>query len=672
MGSGASKSTSSAALASSWCSWCMRDVNSLNCATDDESPRPSITVCPYADCARSVRACPIPGCANLACSDSYGFVDPLEAHVYASSRKGGRRVLQQPAFNGNDGEVALLARPRRLERDDWCCLVHAGAIASFEKAGWGRLGTLESYRSIHVGATGQMGEIILVVRGVVVGAVTGVAATGIAAMTAIAGVGGPGASAASSSVAAVTAAASIAVAGANLIAATSNGGQASSAPGFGATGSWGSWVGAAVSDAIDWLLWGPGAAFGDLDPFASSEGQGIAKAGDGDTLRGIGRSRFGPEACGGNGLPLGTRASAMMAYSIFRRMPRFRERGFVLGKLPLPSSPYSTSLTLPKEHTGDSRLPTIITVDGFLQTGASPRGWERIIRSSFPNHPWVSLQWDAYPSWTLDLVAALTSTARGLSGLAVGTQRTAISTLDGTATTALSSYVEAVRAATLTSFLLADAIARFRGGEDEGAAPSVILMGHSLGCHLIRSALLLMARSNRILERREALRRATAQAGGGEKEPVVEWCSGRKATRVEMVYLLGSTCAVQIPEGHEGTEATTADMGWERASEAVEGSVVNFHAEGDDVLIWFDRLRCVMQAGVGGAGSVPSSGVEPVICRSGRVRNVRCEEVVGHGGWKEGIDVARIKDTWEAQKNVKASLMDVRMRKFEREELISI
>ncbi|KAJ3108369.1 hypothetical protein HDU97_001494 [Phlyctochytrium planicorne] len=529
MGAGSSMATATEApKAASFCSWCMREMKQDPILCDSVN---AYHRCPFEDCERTLHACMFPGCIHWACLDAYGAVDPEEAIKVSGS-------LQLGNISSSDHKQ--VAKPERIERSDWLCLMHGGAIADFSKCHWRSLSSLESYRSIHASLTVDLTD---VVRGFIVGAVATVAA------------------------------------GATRMASASPMASATAIAAF-------SFLEDGFRRGLDSIV----TVMSRPTAITGTGGDKTLNAGIEDAWKGVGRPRFGPAACGGNGLPLATGASCLVAYGIYKRMPTFRERGFVL------------------ERPGLSDLPTVITIDGFFHTGEHTKCWSRIMDGLFPKHTWFSLQWDASPTWGVETAAQwiLASTKDIYNVAAAGS------------TAVAAAYTEAKQNCYLTSFLLADAICRLQPDR------KIILLGHSLGASMILSALKLMGASHSVLDRAESI-------GCPHTDPSFQGIR----PRIQQTFLLGSAS----PSGQKDRSTETADVlddnlnDWDIAARAVKHRIFNFHSPDDQVL---NMLGMVSKTG-------GRAGTEPVWSRSGKVVNVECSEVTGHGVWKEALDIERVR-----------------------------
>ncbi|KAJ3213287.1 hypothetical protein HDU67_003080 [Dinochytrium kinnereticum] len=457
--------------------------------------------CSLEDCERSLHACMFPSCSNWACVDSYGAVDPEEAMLVKTLQAQGT-VLSK---------TTNPAKPQRVERSDWLCLMHGGGVADFTKSHWRSLDSLESYRSIHASPISDFSDIV---RGIVIGTVTTLAV-------------GAGRMTSTSSVASAAAVAVVSF----------------------------------VEDGLKKLI----------ETFWASFSSGNRE----DCFKGVGRPRFGAAACGANGLPLGTSASSVVAYGIYKAMPAFRERGFVL------------------EQPGNADLPLVLTIDGFFHTGSHSKNWSGIVTKLFPNHTWLSLQWDASPSWGAEVAAQwITLSSSDLCNIGIASTAAIVA-----------AYREARQNCLLTSFLVADAISRLKSHH------KVILLGHSLGATMILSTLKLIGESNAVLDRAESI-----------KSPNTDPSHLGVRPGVHMAFLLG--CASSAKK--EGSD-------WDIASRAVEHRIFNLYSPHDHVL---QTLGLVSRNG-GRAGN------EPVWSRSAKLVNHECSEVTGHGLWKEALDLEK-------------------------------
>ncbi|KAI9346226.1 hypothetical protein BDR26DRAFT_1005379 [Obelidium mucronatum] len=234
------------------------------------------------------------------------------------------------------------------------------------------------------------------------------------------------------------------------------------------------------------------------------------------------------------GFPLGSVASAVHSYCIFKRMPVFREKGFVL------------------EHSGDPNLPIIITIDGFLHTAQDSSNWSKITTNVFPKNTWVSLQWDASSALiqegSLDIMSLIAS-AKPIETAACQIPGLLVNSI----ASALSCFQIAQSNCEATAYLLADAIARLDDSK------SVILMGHSLGASLIYHALCLWAKSRKV------------QLEIGKRD--------------------SNACAYRQNSGDSGD-------GWALASSAVSRNIVNLYSHHDEVLNALGTVSGVERAGV--------------------------------------------------------------------------
>ncbi|KAJ3116318.1 hypothetical protein HDU96_009878 [Phlyctochytrium bullatum] len=551
----------------SYCSWCMRPFTqdtSANAIASTSAASPtspsllstilpgtgSYTRCPHTDCERSLHPCAIPGCPHHACTDAYGAVDPEEAAILT------RTMEPIPTAADADWRFSLppgtsptrLAKPKRVARADWLCLQHAGTVADFAKASWRDLGSLESYRSLHAAAAsttaGSVAAVGDAMKGLVVAVAAGASRVATSTVSAVA----------SSSAAAVAAVAAITV------------------------------LEEGVRRSLDGL-WS-----------AITSG---APETDDNAMKGVGKPRFGPEACGSNGLPLGTTSSCIVAYAIYKRMPTFRERGFVL------------------ERAGHPDAPTVLTIDGFFHTASSSKHWSRLVDALFPNHTWLSLQWDASPSWTPD---ALTTHLIASRPPLLASLTTAATTA---ATTLLTAYKEARTSSRLTAYLLADALARLHPSR----RGHITILGHSLGASLALTALALLADSNAVTARASKLAVPSHQSseehdwetGVPLAKPVPPQPSATASSepaRIHAAILMA--CPTRASHPHFQTAPAT-----------VSSRMLNLYTPHDAVL----QALATLSPAHG-----PRAGIAPVDATAG-VANVCCDEVDGHGGWKHGVDV---------------------------------
>ncbi|KAJ3268709.1 Transmembrane and coiled-coil domain-containing protein 4, partial [Borealophlyctis nickersoniae] len=246
---------------------------------------------------------------------------------------------------------------------------------------------------------------------------------------------------------------------------------------------------------------------------------------------------------------------------------------------------------------GNPSLPLLITIDGFGHSGSTAASWTRLATTAFPSHPWYSFHWEAAPDWILDTLRAAadsffssysstspSSVVHRLVSPHIHAPLSAACTAAGKTALIFRDAMESARGA---AYLLADCIARLPSSR------RVILMGHSLGAYIIFRCLRLLTQS------------ALAASNLGDASP---------QPKVEMAFLLGG--------------AARADhVGWEAAAESVRHRIVNMYSEQDLVVGMLPGDRC---------------GRAPIKARSGKVTNVECVEVDGHGVWKEKLDADRV------------------------------
>ncbi|KAJ3291072.1 hypothetical protein HDU79_002699 [Rhizoclosmatium sp. JEL0117] len=306
-------------------------------------------------------------------------------------------------------------------------------------------------------------------------------------------------------------------------------------------------------------------------------------------LIGIGSERYTYTPVG---MPLASPASAVASYVIYKSMPIFREKGFVLERLGNPS------------------LPTLLTIDGFLHTPQDSQIWSKLVDNAFPGHTWISLQWDASttlndPSF-LDITSLLTNPVEKIPGMFVTAGMSGLAAFQG-----------ARGNCERTAYLVADAIMRLGGGQ------RVVLMGHSLGACLVYHVLSVISESMRI----ERGKRRDSKVEFGEDEGSV------RERKIESAILLGSACPYKRI-GDDGRD------GWVDASEAVSRNIINLFSVKDEVLNALGKTNGVACAG--------ARAIEWNRMSNGRstkrekIINVQCDEVCGHFDWKPSVASARL------------------------------
>ncbi|KAJ3320843.1 hypothetical protein HDU76_000217 [Blyttiomyces sp. JEL0837] len=380
-----------------------------------------------------------------------------------------------------------------------------------------------------------------------------------------------------------------------------------------------------------------------------------------DALAGIGRDRFEDLGEGVSGLPLGTGASAVAGFRILKRLKVFRERGFVL------------------EKPGDPSLPTVITVDGFCQDGSESRNWTKIIEAAFPNHTWLSLQWDASSSWTLETASKfLTTTTLSPSSSPSSTSNstaTLTSFLTTTATTTISGYQESQKISRDSGYLLADSLSRL------DLHKSVILLGHSLGAGVILHAIKVLEKSGRLVmggferemekvrrgrERRvdvdtngESLNRYLLTKGDERDQLVKELVERYRNPVIEGVFLLGCVDP-GVSDTDVGGDFDNIDCTTEL--KCVKNHLVNFYSKRDCLVSMLGGSGVSLYNGDVGDSSYKNRGYG-----GGRLLNVECDEVFDHFEWRRGVAVGRFLQEvqgWECYRRRDPALEDARQLRY--------
>lgn len=175
-------------------------------------------------------------------------------------------------------------------------------------------------------------------------------------------------------------------------------------------------------------------------------------------------------------------------------------------------------ITLAKPGVG----PAVIVINGFLCEGDSLHEWNNVLKTRFPNNPWYHVKWESKrlkhlgamvgPTCSPAALKALFARAACRASKAAAKKMApvmAITTLGGLLKNAW--HVAFVKAGQ-TGILLADILCRVKGDEQ------FILVGHSLGCAVIYSALSVLAKKNyaRIVD-------VHLLGGAVGKHPAADW-----------------------------------------------------------------------------------------------------------------------------------------------------
>jgi len=231
--------------------------------------------------------------------------------------------------------------------------------------------------------------------------------------------------------------------------------------------------------------------------------------------------------------------------------------------------------------------PAVVTVNGFLSSAKNTwRDWEEAIDQRFPSSPWYHVEWESKRNADLGrMVTGATAKgvcAKGLTKWAAKASKVAAKKVGPAATVAQISALAtnpwhvALVKAEKTGIVLADILQRCERQE-------FILVGFSLGCRVVYSALRTMATTNK--------------------------------RRIESAHLLGGAV------GNQGEE-------WQYAKRAVFGKIYNYYSHNDWVLQTLYKIGTFFASKPIGVNPVDAPGI----------RNKDVSEMVsGHMKHKESF-----------------------------------